>query len=99
MKTIILILLLTSCASTDLMITKKYIGKVMSHNGDQILTSRGDFHLYEPVEPPDTAYCYLRYIEQGIPGSVGTYYVLYFTWEGTDSIYKVKQNPFTGEIF
>ena len=98
MKTIILFILLTSC-TPELFITKKYIGKVVNTYDNCIITDKGYFYLTEEINPPDTAYCYLKYIEKRIPGSCGTYYVLYFTWEGTDSLYLIRQNPFTGEIY
>ncbi len=98
MKHLLIILLLTSCTS-ELFITKKYIGKVVNIYDNCVITSQGYFYLTDKANPPDTAYCYLRYVEKRISGSCGTCYVLYFTWEGTDSLYLIRQNPFTGEIF
>lgn len=42
--------------------------------------------------------CYVKYfIENGGPRS--EYYILYFTWEGADDFYMLRQNWVTGEVY
>jgi hypothetical protein len=101
MKPFLLLFLFTfGCAVQDeLVITRKYVGKVISHPGNEIMTERYTFHMLDIPEPPDSAWCYLQYKEKSIPGSVMTQYILYFTWNGTDELYMLRQNPYTGIVY
>ena len=98
MKHLIFILLLTSC-SPELFITKKYIGRYVSSYENTVVTDNVMLTLTERCTPPDSVYCYIKFIEHRIPGSCFSRYVMYFTYEGTDSLYLIRQNPITGEIY
>lgn len=42
--------------------------------------------------------CYVKYIAESLPGSNTKIWVLYFTWDGTEDLYELRQNWITGQI-
>ena len=51
------------------------------------------------LDIPQGARCYVKYIAESMPGSMVSVWVLYFTWDGTADLYKIRQDVYTGEIY
>lgn len=112
MKYLIFIsLLMFGCASQKdvihedtLYITRKYIGDFIELRTDKkatcIMTSDALFYVHGKPELniPDYSRCYVKYIPEKIAGSMSKYWVLYFTWDGTEDLFMIKQNWITGDI-
>jgi hypothetical protein len=67
----------------------------------KIYTTTHEFYLWgrPELEIPQGASCYVKYIPETIPGSMGKRWVLYFTWDGTEDLFMLAQDPYTGVIF
>ena len=112
MKTIILFLsiILSSCVSTNrihedkMYLTRKYCGDFVgivpvNKRYTRIYTTQATFKIVSHIiNVPIHARCYLRYIPQRLPDHHFDVWILYFTWDGTDDLYMLSQNIYTGEI-
>lgn len=113
MKTIFIViaLFLVGCSSTnriyedELYITKKYVGKfirfVPEKRCTNIQTDRESFYImgHPDINIPVGAPCYVKYSAESKAGTLRKFWILYFTWDGTDDLYMVKQNPYTGKVY
>ena len=113
MKTIIIViaLILAGCSSAnriyedELYITKKYVGKfvrfVPEKRCTEIQTDRETFYLagHPDIDIPSGARCYVKYSAESRAGTIRKFWILYFTYDGTDNFYMVKQNPYTGQVY
>lgn len=88
-----------------LYVTRKYIGNfdtlVQEKKATAIYTDQAMFRVigHPPLEIPDSARCYLRYIKETLPRNYSSVWVLYFTWDGTEDLIKIRQNWYTGETY
>ena len=112
MKTIALILLLSFCGCVGmrpihqggLYITRKYCGDfdTLITGKKESIVRTSDAYFYIPAKvilniPKDTR-CYIRYIPELLSGTSNSVWILYFTWDGTEDLYMIKQNFITGRI-
>lgn len=113
MKTLFFIslIILMGCASQKdavhenmLYITRKYVGDfielVPEKKITQIVTTRETFYIRgnPDLDIKKGARCYVKYFPERMANSMTTYFVLYFTYNGTMDMYTVHQNWITGEI-
>jgi len=110
MKTLIILLLLFSGCATylhedSLYVTRKYCGTFdtlcIEKKDVKIITSEQYFYIHGRValNIPPRARCYVKYIRETLPDSYGSsVWILYFTWDGTEDLYMIKQNYITGQI-
>lgn len=93
-----------------LYITRKYVGRldstviepyVLRGGVTHIYTDSMDFYLDGMIEldAQQGDKCYLRYIHESTAGSMWGHWVLYFTWNGTEDLYMLRQDRFTGEVY
>ena len=107
-----LTILLVGCTSKrniiyedTLYITRKYIGDfdtlVVEKRIAHIYTSQAVFNILggTSLNIEKGAKCYLRYIPERLVGSHSKVYILYFTWDGTEDLFVLRQNIYTGEIY
>ena len=87
----------------ELYVTKRYAGKfvkfIPEKHCTQIQTDHEIFYLagHPDINIPINASCYVKYSAESMAGT--KFWVLYFTWDGTDDLFLVKQNPYTGEVY
>lgn len=113
MKTILLVLILAcaGCSSAnriyedELYVTKKYVGKfvelVPEKRCTNIKTDSESFYLHghpDIVIPPG-ARCYVKYSAESMAGTMRKFWILYFTYDGTEDMFIVRQNQYTGEVY
>ena len=113
MKTIILVLILicSGCTSAsrihedNLYVTKKYVGDfVMLDVGKRetnIITNLESFYIYgnPDLNIQPGARCYVKYSAESKAGTMRKFWILYFTWDGTEDWYMLRQNAYTGEVY
>ena len=112
MKTIIIflfIIFLCFCKTPQyiyedtLYVTRKYIGdfdtSFVEGKYTKVVTTKDYFYIAGRVELiiPDKAKCYLKYESQNI--KFDKYWILYFTYEGTEDYYMLRQNYIIGKIY
>ena len=87
--------------------TRIYCGNFVSYHKEltgpqkntyHIVTDRAMFHIKELPVIPDSARCYFQLKETALPGGTMVW-MLYFTWDGTDHLCRIRQNFLTGQIF
>jgi len=92
-------------------ITRKYIGdfisqhtiaegRIFKRDVTVIITDQAIVKTFgrPKIEIPYGARCYLRYIAEILPPH-SRVWVLYLTWDGTEDLYKLWQDPYTGRVF
>ena len=105
-------IILAGCTTSEdlvyedqLRITRKYIGEyiqtVDQKRNISIYTTEAVVKIagHPELKIPEGSSCYLRYRAEQYAGNLQRYYVLYFTWNGTNDLYMVYQNPITGQIY
>jgi hypothetical protein len=50
------------------------------------------------IDIPENSKCFVKYLPERIAGSNSMAWILYFTWDGTENLYRIKQDYFTGQI-
>lgn len=110
MKTLIILLFfLCGCVAEQvhndrMYITRQYVGNFVSVTQEKkvtvINTTETNFKILGNAQLKiiEDARCYVKYIPERIAGSNSMAWVLYFTWDGTENLYRIKQNYFTGQI-
>ncbi len=105
------LLILVGCSSANriyedqLYVTKKYVGcfikQVPLKKRIEIVTMLDTFSVvgHPVLDIPAEARCYVKYSPERRAGTIRRFWILYFTWDGTDDLYMVGQNPYTGEIY
>ena len=109
---LIIIIILTGCMSQkdisykdSLYLTRKYVGDfiemVPGKRITEIVTTRESFYILGKPELDihKGVRCYVKYYPEKIANSMTTYFVLYFTWNGTRDMYVVRQDWITGRIY
>lgn len=114
MKTLLIISIAILCSCTSqleiihedtLYVTRKYVGDFADLGVDKrttrIITTEAVFHLTgtPTLNIPPNAKCYVKYIPERMAGATSKYWVLYFTWDGTEDLFMLKQNWITGKIY
>jgi len=113
MKTIFLViaLFLAGCSSSNriyednLYVTKKYVGNfvrmVPEKRCTNIQTDQESFYLcgHPDINIPVGTRCYVKYSAESRAGTIRKFWILYFTWDGTEDMYLVKQDPYTGQVY
>ena len=86
-------------------VTRKYCGTfdtlIVGRRDIRIVTSEDYFYIPGRIriDVPKNARCYVKYLRESLPDTPGSYiWILYFTWDGTDDLYMIKQNFITGQI-
>jgi hypothetical protein len=104
-------LILAGCSGMDkihesrLYVTKKYAGNfvrmVPQKHCTAIITTEAAFYILgtPALDIPAGARCYCKYSPESRAGTLRKFWVLYFTWDGTNDMYMIKQNPYTGKIY
>ncbi len=108
----ILLVIIIGCVSQrdiihedTLYVTRKYIGNFIELRVDKkatcIVTTDALFYIIgKPLlEIPDSSRCYVKYIPERLVGSNTSVWILYFTWDGTEDLFVLRQNKYTGEIY
>ncbi len=105
---IILFILFASCSRYNenvLFVTRKYCGNfdtlIVEKKFTKIYTTQDYFYIVNGVnlQIPKDSKCYVKYIEETLSGQIGSsVWILYFTWDGMDDLYMLKQNFITGKI-
>lgn len=97
----------------QLYVTRKYVGNFdttvvvqerqlfFCHDITIIYTDRAHFRIWgnPGLDIPPSARCYLRYIAEVLPGPRKKVWVLYFTWDGTENLYMLQQDYYTGKVY
>jgi|WetSurMetagenome_2_1015567.scaffolds.fasta_scaffold421471_2 hypothetical protein len=88
-----------------LYVTRKYCGDfdtlIIGKKETKIITTQHELFIWGniPLDIPKHTKCYLRYIPETPSGQMATFWVLYFTWDGTDDLFMLRQNYITGEVY
>jgi hypothetical protein len=110
MRKFFLIFSIVLCSCTHqiyentLYITRKYCGTLervdIEKKYVRIQTSETYFYILRTeVEIPIGVKCYVKYIPENLPSNIDSkVYILYFTWDGTEDLYMIRQNYITGQI-
>jgi hypothetical protein len=86
-------------------VTRKYCGNLdttfVQGKYIKVITTTDYFYIDGKIDIdiPKNTRCYLRYIPEHLPGTYHNVWVLYFTFDGTDNLYMLKQNFITGRIY
>jgi hypothetical protein len=97
----------------NLLITKKYVGNFVSMETEKvkvhllketvtkITTTEEQFYIYgQPkIDIKEGEPCYVKYFQEGRPGSISVFFVLYFTWGNNPDYYQLLQDQYTGYIY
>lgn len=110
--TYILILALMGCASQQnvihedaLYVTRKYVGEyevsLPGKNSTRIVTTQNTFSITgnPQLNLSEGDRCYVKYIAERLAGTHSNVWVLYFTWDGTEDLYMLRQDWVTGQIY
>lgn len=88
-------------------ITKQYCGILLSDQQVKsdyfkgttyIVTDRTSFHVKGYYTFPDSVRCYFQ-LKKSLYGSGTVIWMCYFTYEGTDKLYYILQDPILGKIY
>ena len=88
-----------------LYVTRKYVGDCEGVVADKKLTKiYTSQHIFSLTGHPELNLskgdrCYVKYIAERLAGTPSKVWVLYFTWDGCEDLYMLRQDYFTGQIY